>query len=779
MTLNETILNVFRNYVPNKYITTDDKDPVWMNETIKSKIKARNKLYKQYVENGRFESDFIITEASIAEINDLITSAKDLYYNNFAKRLNNPSLQAKTYWSILKTFYNDKKNPIIPLLLIDDKFVTDIQTKANIFNKFFADQCTPLKNGSVLPKNQIFLTQSRICTLDFNEEELMKIIRNLKVHKAHGHDDISIRMIKICDKSILKPLILLFENSIKSSYYPDIWKKSNIIPVHKKNDKQLVNNYRPISLLPIFGKIFEKIIFNRIYNFLSEENLLNNKQSGFRPSDSCVNQLLSVTHEIFEAFDCNPTLEVRSVFLDISKAFDKVWHEGLLYKLKSMGISGELIKLLENYLSNRLQRVVLNGQTSPWRPVLPGVPQGSILGPLLFLIYINDLPNRLKSNAKLFADDTSLFTIVKDTNESANILNNDLSLISRWAYDWKMLFNPDPQKLAHEVIFSKKKQSQSHPTISLNNIPVERASYQKHLGIILDEKLNFKQHVDNAILKINKGISVIKKLRYSLPRKSLVTIYKAFLRPLIDYGDIIYDQPQNESFCEKLESVQYKAALAITGAIQGTSREKIYQELGLESLKNRRWYKRLCCMFKIMNEEAPKYLTNMIPKGQQTIVTRNSNIPTFYCRTDCFKHSFFPSTLKYWFNLDDSIRNSESVAIFKSRLLSLIQPFQSNVYNIFDPIGLKLLTRLRLGFSHLNEHKFRHDFQECLNPLCLCNFEIEDTTHYLLLCQYFSEHRINLINSVNSVFDNCESFSDNNKIYCYMATDGLMQIKIR
>ena len=326
-----------------------------------------------------------------------------------------------------------------------------------------------------------------------------------------------------------------------------------------------------------------------------------------------------------------------------------------------------------------------------------------------------------------------------------------------------MLFNPVPKKPAQEVSFSRKKQSQSHPSISLNNIPVEVASYQKHLGIILDEKLNFKQHIDNAILKINKGISVIKKLRYSLPRKSLVTIYKAFLRPLIDYGDIIYDQPQNESFCEKLESVQYKAALAITGAIQGTSREKIYQELGLESLKNRRWYKRLCCMFKIMNEEAPKYLTNMIPKGQQTIVTRNSDIPTFYCRTDCFKYSFFPSTLKDWFHLDASIRNSESFAIFKSRLLSLIRPFQSNVYNIFDPNSLKLLTRLRLGFSHLNENKFRHDFQECWNPLCLCNFEIDDTTHYLLHCQYFSEHRINLINSVNSVFDNFESFSDNNK----------------
>ena len=763
MTLNETILNVFRNYVPNKYITIDDKDPVWMNETIKLKIKTRNKLYKQYIENGRFEGDFMIIETLITEINDLITSAKDLYYNNLANKLNNPLLQAKTYWSILKMFYNDKKIPIIPPLLIDNKFVTDIQSKANIFNNFFADQCTPLRNGSVLPRTQIFLTQSRLCTLNFDGEELLKIIRNLNVHKAHGHDDISIRMIKICDKSILKPLILLFENSTKSSYYPDIWKKSNIIPVHKKNDKQLVNNYRPISLLPIFGKIFEKIIFNRIYNFLSEECLLNQNQSGFRPSDSCVNQLLSITHEIFEAFDCNPTLEVRSVFLDISKAFDKVWHDGLLYKLKSMGISGELHKLLTNYLSGRLQRVVLNGQNSSWRPVLAGVPQGSILGPLLFLIYINDLPNGLKSNAKLFADDTSLFAIVKDKNESASVLNNDLSLISKWAYDWKMLFNPDPKKPAQEVIFSRKRHFQNHPTININNIPVERASSQKHLGLILDEKLNFKQHVDNAILKVEKGISVIKKLRHSLPRKSLITIYKAFLRPLIDYGDIIYDQPQNESFCEKLESVQYKAALAITGAIKGTSRVKIYLELGLESLKDRRWYKRLCCMFKIMNEGAPKYLSNLIPKAQQNILTRNSNIPTFYCRTDCFKYSFFPSTLKDWFNLDSSIRNSESIAIFKSKLLSLIRPPQSNVYNIFNPIGLKLLTRLRLGFSHLNEHKFRHSFQDCLNPLCLCSLEIEDTTHYLLHCQYFSAHRINLINSVKSVFYNFDSLSDNEK----------------
>ena len=300
------------------------------------------------------------------------------------------------------------------------------------------------------------MTQSRLNYIHFNEDEILKIIRALNIYKAHGHDDISIRMIKICDKSLFKPLILLLANSTKLSCYPDIWKRSNIIPVHKKNDKQLVNNYRPISLLLIFGKIFEKVIFNQIYSFLLEEKLLNQNQSGFRPSDSCINQLLAITHDIFEAFDVNPSLEVRSVFLDISKAFDKVWHEGLLYKLKSMGISGELYELLENYLSGRFQRVVLNGQTSSWRPILAGVPQGSILGPLLFLIYINDLLDGLKSNAKLFADDTSLFTIVKDKNESANILNGDLQLISSWEYKLKMLLNPDPKKTCtRSVIFKE------------------------------------------------------------------------------------------------------------------------------------------------------------------------------------------------------------------------------------------------------------------------------------------------------------------------------------
>ena len=168
-------------------------------------------------------------------------------------------------------------------------------------------------------------------------------------------------------------------------------------------------------------------------------------------------------------------------------------------------------------------------------------------------------------------------------------------------------------------------------------------------------------------------------------------------------------------------------------------------------------------MFKIVKKEAPNYLINLIPKIKQTTKTRVNRMPTFHCRTDCFKNSFFSSTLNDWYNFDETIKNSESISIFKSKLLSFIRPLESNVYNIFDPIGLKFLTRLRLGFSHLNEHRFRHNFQDCMNPLCSCILEIENTSHYLLHCHHFSQYRIGLMNSVKSILENFESLSDNVK----------------
>ena len=216
----------------------------------------------------------------------------------------------------------------------------------------------------------------------------------------------------------------------------------------------------------------EIIIYNNTYNYLIDNDLTSQNQSGFKPGDSCINQLISITHDILNLLDEGLVI---GVFLDISKAFDKVWHDGLIYKLQQNGISGELLNILVDFLNNRKQRVVLNGQSSNWVDVKAGVPQGSIMGPLLFLIYINDLPEGLITNAKLFADDTSLFSVVRDIAASTEELNNDLRNISKWAYQWKMIFKPDLTKQAQEVIISRKLNKPIHPNVTFNplmhNVP--------------------------------------------------------------------------------------------------------------------------------------------------------------------------------------------------------------------------------------------------------------------------------------------------------------------
>ena len=183
-------------------------------------------------------------------------------------------------------------------------------------------------------------------------------------------------MIKICSQSLTLPLKIIVEHSIKKGKFPEIWKKTNAVPVYKREDKMLVKNYRPISLLPIFGKMFERVIYKSLFNYFQSNRLFTPAQSGFLPGDSCIAQLLSTIHEIQTALDENPTIDVRGVFLDLSKAFDKVWHDGIIFKLKAYGLEGELLSLLKNYLENRKQRVALNGQSSEWRKIMSGIPQG-------------------------------------------------------------------------------------------------------------------------------------------------------------------------------------------------------------------------------------------------------------------------------------------------------------------------------------------------------------------------------------------------------------------
>ena len=229
-------------------------------------------------------------------------------------------------------------------------------------------------------------------------------------------------------------------------------------------------------------------------------DLISQNQSGFKQGDSCINQLLAITNEIYKSFDV--CLDVRAVFLYISKAFDKVWHQGLLYKLKQNGISGNLLETLTHFLKDRKQRVEQNGKNSTWANVEAGVPQGSILGPLLFLIYINDLPDNLSTNVELFADNTSLFSVVHDIATSSCDLNYDLNRVREWAFQWKISFNPESSKLAQEVIFLRLSfRKKDYPLLHFNDSSVKETCMQRHLGLFLDFWVDFQEHWESLLKK--------------------------------------------------------------------------------------------------------------------------------------------------------------------------------------------------------------------------------------------------------------------------------------
>ena len=256
----------------------------------------------------------------------------------------------------------------------------------------------------------------------------------------------------------------------------------------------------------------------------------------------------------------------------------------------------------------------------------------------------------------------------------------------------------------------------------------------------------------------------MRKLNLLLPRSSLLAVYKCFIRPHLDYGDVIYDQPNLSSLTNKIESVQCNAALAITGAIRGTSKEKLYQELGFESLKDRRWLRRLCYLYKIVNTKQPAYLYDLIPPFQRS--SRNKGcIYEPFCRTVSFKNSFLPYAIKEWNKLDSEIRNAKTYASFRKMLLKFIRPIENSTYKIYDPLGIKLLTRLRLGFSHLSEHKFRHNFADSLNPLCSCSLETESTLHFFLRCQNYTTLRRALMTDLKNINDAIMSLNESDLLH--------------
>ena len=747
LVFSNTLLDIFSRNISNRIITCNDKDAAWITPQVKKAIKRNSRVYRKWVKRGRKPEDHDKVREVQNSTNKMIRETKSSYYEKLGDTISDPRTGQKHFWTAFKRITNKKKTTNIPPIIDNKLFVSNFQQKAKIFNDYFADQCTIHDNGSVLPAFNL-RTNAILSQIDINEDQIVDIISKQNSKKAHGCDNISVAMLQLCPTEISVPLSLIFQKCVTIGKFPDSWKFANVQPIHKKNNRQIKSNYRPISLLPICGKILEKIIFDQVYSFLNDNRLISTNQSGFRPGDSTIYQLISITSNIYKTFEKHD--ETRALFLDISKAFDKVWHDGLIFKLKSSGISGTLLSFFENYLQNRHQRVVLNGAMSDWSSISAGVPQGSVLGPLLFLVYINDLTENISSQMRLFADDSSLFTPVKVIIETNEKLTQDLQTITNWAYQWKMVFNPDITKQAVEVIFSVKKKKPYHPELNFNDVPVSREEHTKHLGVFLDSKLNFSKHIHEAVRKATKGLSLMKYLSRYVSRKVLDLSYKLYVRPHLDYGDVIYHN-QRTDLMDLIEQIQYKAALVVTGCWQGTSRVKLYDELGWESLADRRWGRRMTLYYKILNGLTPSYLFEHIPDNTPNVTLRKFTQKTDrYDTTDRYDNSFFPFCIDNWNNLDSCIRLSSSLSNFKTNINNFIRPKSTSFYSIRDKEGIKLLTKIRVTFSDLRDHRFNHNFN-CVNPTCRCGLEDETSVHYFLCCPRYNNLRTVYLSRISEI----------------------------
>ena len=357
--------------------------------------------------------------------------------------------------------------------------------------------------------------------------------------KATGPDGIAPRLLREAGQSIVPSLTRLINLSLTLAKVPKSWKTANVIPLFKKGEKSDITNYRPVSLLPSVSKILERIVFKSVYNYIKDNHLLSPHQSGFQCGDSTINQLSFLYHTFCEALDHKK--EVRIVFCDISKAFDRVWHDGLLYKIKKFGIAGNLLNWFTDYLSERYQRVIIRGQESNFGLIKAGVPQGSVLGPLLFLIYINDITSVTECNIKLFADDTILYIDIDNPVAAANSMNNDLQNIEKWADQWLINFSPAKTKL----MTCSFKNSAREP-IRFGNEQLTDVTSHKHLGLTLSKNLSWTVHIRTILDSVASMSNVLKRLKYVIDRKSIETIYFSFMRPKLEYASHIWDIVQNE-----------------------------------------------------------------------------------------------------------------------------------------------------------------------------------------------------------------------------------------
>ena len=752
----EILKQTFDMFVPVKTIAIRPNDAPWCNSYTRLLLRKKNRnyqIYKKYeleykkVLNSNNLAPEIVTRY-LNKRNKALDKArqssnesckanrrvKTAYCNNINSLLHNPSISAKKKFGVLLKLMKNEKFSNIPPLVENDITINDSLAKSNLLNGFFASKSSVKNYRDSAPELEPLENISLLGSVNTSPIEIGKLIRNIK-KSFQSHCGISGKFLSFISTPISISMSKLFNNLFEIGHFPTIWKIAHITPIYKKSGpKTCKTSYRPISLLPTLSKIFESVLHDRLLKHCIENNIITEKQAAYLKGDSTVSQLLYIVHNIKQNW-INKKI-TQGVFLDVSSAFDKVWHNGLISKLHQIGVQDDFLETIKSYLDGRKQIVVVDGIKSDTLEITAGVPQGSRLGPLLFIIYLNDIINDIESDILIFADDTSLMSNGTDPTETAKQLNRDLIKISQWAEKWRVTFNPKKSK---DIIFSKKCLNNSPPLV-FGETFIERVNTHKHLGLILSSDLNWTQQINEVSLKANRKLSVLRSVKL-LERSTLDLLYKLTVRSVIDYALPVYYKSLKLTDLARLNNIQYKAAKLVTGASHLSSKDKLNLELGWEGISERGDILSLSFFHKIHLGETRPLIKTCMPKvnfGNLTQTRSNIGYIPYKFKGVNFEKSFFPNTLKLWKKLPKNIK-SKNLLDFKTEIKQKIKPPRYKHFSKGQKLGNSLLTKIRVGRSDLNQHRFTVGLSE--SPDCLCHCKIENPEHYFIDCFLYSLER--------------------------------------
>ena len=486
-----------------------------------------------------------------------------------------------------------------------------------------------------------------------SKDGVIKLLKGLNPSKALGPDELHPRVLKELATELGPVFAHLFQQSIDTGEIPKEWSLANICPLFKKSDRSLACNYRPVSLTCVPCKLLEHIVCSNIMAHLDEYKLLSDRQHAFRKGHSCETQLTTVINDWAKILDNRG--QVDTFILDFEKAFDTPPHELLKSKLFRYGIGGKTLKWIDSFLCFRQQRVVVNGVKSDWAPVLSGVPQGTVLGPLLFSLYINDISSDIESEIRLFADDCVCYREIKDEVDTLK-LQRDIDRLGSWARKWGMRFQPVKCNMMQ---LTRKRINKIHASYTLEGTNLENVESIKYLGVTITSDLRWNTHVSNVCTKANRTLGFLRRNLYSCPQEVKEAAYKGLVRPVLDYGSSVWDPP-GVVLQEELESVQKRAARFVTGNYnyETGSMTGILGQLKWESLKKRRKDNRLILLYKGLKGKASVPTDDLIPKTRRCRNQHSMAFQTPIANTDVYKGSFFPQTIRDWNALPDSLISS-------------------------------------------------------------------------------------------------------------------------